>query len=190
MHAIDLLELSDRELWIVTARAGRRTGGLVATFVNSASIVPEIPRVVVGLARQHRTWELVEASGAFALHLPDEAHVDWVWRFGLQSGRDTDKLDGLAWRAAATGSPILDEALGWLDCRVECRMNTGDRTLYLAEVVEARAALSASPLTVKRMLELATSDQRDEMKRQRIEDAAVDAEAIRRWRRDSSTRPQ
>ena len=52
-----------RELWLVTAQAGGRRGGLIATFVNQASIVPEMPRVLVGLARQHHTWELVEASG-------------------------------------------------------------------------------------------------------------------------------
>src|SRR5262249_33629311 len=131
--AFELLECTDRELWIVTARAGRGTRGLGATFVRSASILPQSPRGVVGLARQHHTWELVETSGAFALHLIHEAQIEWVWRFGLQSGRETEKLEGLAWHAGATGSPLLDGASGWLDCRVEARLPTGDRTLYLAE---------------------------------------------------------
>lgn len=186
--ATDLLDNMERELWIVTARAGRRAGGLVATFVSSASIAPEFPRVVVGLARQHHTWELVEASGAFALHLIDEAHIGWVWRFGLQSGRDADKLDGLAWHAGTTGSPLLDDALDWLDCRVESRLDTGDRTLYLADVLDSRADLPAKPLTVKRVLQLATPDQRQELKRQRDEDAAIDAEAIRGWHRERPAR--
>src|SRR5215469_11012420 len=114
----------DRELWLVTAQAGGRRGGLIATFVNQASIVPELPRVVVGLAKQHQTWDLVEASGAFALHLVGEQHLDWVWRFGLESGRYADKFRGLSPRAEATGSPLLDEAVGWLDCRVEDRLDT------------------------------------------------------------------
>ena len=58
-----------------------------------------------------------------------------MWRFGLRSGRDADKLAGLSMTTATTGSPILTDALGWLDCRVEARLDTGDRTVYLAEVV-------------------------------------------------------
>ena len=180
--ASHLLELGDPVLWIVTARAGERASGLVATFVNSASIAPECPRVIVGLAHSHHTWQLVEASNAFALHLITARQVDWVWRFGLQSGHQTDKLAGMCWHQSETGSPLLDEAAGWLECRVEARMNTGDRTLYLAEVIAACSREEAVPLTVKRALELATPEQVRELKRQRAEDAALDAEAVRRWR--------
>src|SRR5262245_34991414 len=100
----------DPAVWLITARAGERQGGLIATFVSQASIVPEAPRVVVGMARHHHTWELVEASGAFALHLLGEEQLDWVWRFGLQSGRHQDKLAGLAAHSGITGSPLLADA--------------------------------------------------------------------------------
>lgn len=172
----------DRELWLVTARDGPRRGGLIATFVNQATIVPELPRVLVGLAKKHYTWELVEASGEFALHLLGEAHLDWVWHFGLQSGHDRDKFKGLPVRAAATGSPILDGAIGWLDCRVEDRLHTGDRTVYLGEVVQARVTNYAPPLTTKRLLELAPPKQLADLKQQLIHDSQVDAEAILAWR--------
>src|SRR5262249_38705083 len=128
-----LIAWIDREIWLVTAQADSRRGGLIATFVNPASVVPDMPRLVGGLGRSHHTWELVESSSAFALHLLGEQHLDWVWRFGLQSGRDVDKFDGLKWTAGPTGSPILADAIGWMDCRVEVRQHTGDRTLYLAE---------------------------------------------------------
>src|SRR6516225_194631 len=98
MTPASLFARTDRELWLLTAAAGGRRGGLIATFVSQASIVPDLPRVVVGIAKQHHTWGLIEASGAFALHLLSADELDWVWRFGLQSGRDSDKLDGLATR--------------------------------------------------------------------------------------------
>src|SRR5258708_6116788 len=93
----------DRELCLVTARAGERRGGLIATFVSQASIVPSLPRVILGIARQHYTWTLIESSGAFAMHLLAEEQLDWVWRFGLRTGRDGDKLEGLATRLGASG---------------------------------------------------------------------------------------
>jgi flavin reductase (DIM6/NTAB) family NADH-FMN oxidoreductase RutF len=184
--ATTLFARLDRELWLVTAQAGARRGGLIATFVNQASIVPELPRVVVGIAKQHHTWELIEASRAFAVHQLGERHLEWVWRFGLTSGRDGDKFTGLATRQGATNSPLLDEALGWLDCKVEASCDTGDRTLYLAEVVDSQGISDEAPLTLKRMLQLAPADKRAELKRQMQRDGVIDTAAIRTWRRTRS----
>lgn len=178
----------DRELWVVTSCDAARRGGLIATFVSQASIVPAMPRVVVGLARQHHTWGLIEASGAFVLHLLDEAQLDWVWRFGLRSGRDGDKLEGLATRPAASGAPLLTEAPGWLDCRVEGRLDTGDRTVYLAEVLDAQAPGSASLLTVSRLRQLIPEDRLRELEEQMRRDAAIDARAIAAWRQPQELR--
>jgi flavin reductase (DIM6/NTAB) family NADH-FMN oxidoreductase RutF len=137
---------------------------------------------VVGLAKQHQTWELVEASGAFALHLIGEQHLGWVWRFGLESGRDADKFQGLPVHSEVTGSPLLDDAIGWLDCRVEARLDSGDRTLYLAEVVQSRVTHFGPPLTQRRLFEVAPQERLAELKRQLHTDSYLDADAIRAWR--------
>ncbi len=96
--ASELFRRLDRELWVVTAAAEGRRGGLVATTVAQASIVAELPRVVVMLARQHHTWELIRDAGAFGLHLLGEGQLDWAWRFGLGSGRGS--TSSTAWRRA------------------------------------------------------------------------------------------
>ncbi len=177
----------DRELWLVTAAAGPRRGGLIATFVSSASIVPELPRMLVGIARQHHTWELIEASNAFALHLLGEEHIDWVWRFGLESGRDTGKLAGLATRPGTTGAPLLTDAAAWLECRVEARLDTGDRTVYLAEVMDGRQQKTIPILMARRMLELASPENKRMLRDQLNRDAAVDAAAIQAWRQQTAS---
>jgi flavin reductase (DIM6/NTAB) family NADH-FMN oxidoreductase RutF len=177
----------DREIWLVTAQSGAQRGGLIATFVNPASIVPDLPRMLVGLSRQHHTWELVERSNAFALHLLGEQHLDWIGRFGLQSGRGGDKLCGLRVRSMTTGSPVLEDALGWLDCRVEDRLEIGDRTLYLAEVVQSGVAPFAPPLTFQRLVKRTPPDQLAELQRQLHHDSERDAEAIRQWRSQRTT---
>lgn len=182
MTTADVLALLDPPLWIVTAADGDRRGGLVATNVAGASIVPDLPRIAVGLARQHHTWGLVEASGALTLHLLTAEAIDLVWRFGLTSGRDADKLAGVAWTPGPTGSPVLAGALAWLACRVEARFDTGDRTLFLCEVVAAGGDLDGKPITVGGMLARATAEQKAELKRLYDRDAAIDAAAIRAWR--------
>ena len=86
----------DRELVARHARAGERCSGLIAAYVSRVSLVPELPRVTIALAKHHFTHELIEAAGTFCMHLVGEDQLDLVWRFGIRSGREVDKLRGLA----------------------------------------------------------------------------------------------
>jgi flavin reductase (DIM6/NTAB) family NADH-FMN oxidoreductase RutF len=178
----DLFATLEHQVWLITAAAGGQRGGLIATFVTSASIVPELPRVLVGVARQHFTWQLIEQAGSFAVHLLADEHLPWVWRFGLQSGRHRDKFEGLSIRAGTTGSPILTDAAAWLEARVENKLDSGDRSIYLAEVVDGRWQARTAPLTLQHILQAAPADMLQKMKDQMAHDRAVDATAIQAWR--------
>ncbi len=94
----------DREVWVVTAAADSRHGGLVATWAMQASIDVGDPLVMIGLAPNHFTAELVRASGVFGLHLLRPNQLDLAWRFALSSGRTTDKFAGIESRVQATGA--------------------------------------------------------------------------------------
>ena len=177
---------TDRELWLLTARDGEKVGGLITTCVAQASIVPELPRVLVGIARHHRTWELMTAAGAFALHLLAEAQLDWVWRFGLWSGRDLDKFFGLSWTLSPHGTPILAGAAGWLDCQIEAAWDAGARTVFLAEIVAEACPKPGRVLTMNRVLQLAAPDILQQMKVCRVQDAAIEAALIAQWRQTNS----
>jgi flavin reductase (DIM6/NTAB) family NADH-FMN oxidoreductase RutF len=175
---------TDREIWLVTASAGGERAGLIATFVSQASIVPEMPRVVVGLAKQHHTAPIVQKSGGFVLHLLTEDQIDLVWRFGLQSGRTVDKWHGIAVSDGASGPRL--EALAWLDCRVETSLDIGDRTVYLAEVLAGRVEGAGVPLTMRRVIQLAAPERLRELREGLVRDAAIDAVAIETWRAQAS----
>lgn len=179
----EVFHLYDPPLWLVTARHGDRRGGLIATLAVRASIVPELPRMVVGIAKHHHTWGLIEASGAFALHLLRADDLEAVWRFGLASGHHRDKLAGLPERHTPEGNPLYPDARAWLDCRVEERMDTGDRTLYLAEV-RGGAALTRGPvLGVGTLLDSVPSERLAELDRLYRADQVLDSAAIQAWRR-------
>jgi len=193
--------LYDPPLWLVTAAADqpndepperRIRGGCIATFVARASIVRHLPRMVAGIARHHHTWQVIETSGRFALHLLPQNSLDLVRRFGMHSGQDVDKFAGLADLRTANGSPRVAGTLAWLDCRVETSLITGDRSVYLAAVTggglanglagHVSEAVNEPPLTVGRLMELAPTEMRAELDRQYERDGVVDAEAIRAWR--------
>jgi flavin reductase (DIM6/NTAB) family NADH-FMN oxidoreductase RutF len=173
----------DPILWVVTSRFGSDRGGLLATFVQKASLVPWFPRIAVGIAKHHYTWHLIQSSGAFGLHLMSEDDMPWIERFGLRTGWSSgDKLADMPVTDGTTGSPILKDAVPWLDCRVEASLDTGDRTVYLAEVVAGGSARTGQSLRVSRMLAKLPTDQRDTLSRLLAHDVLTDAAAIRAWR--------
>jgi flavin reductase (DIM6/NTAB) family NADH-FMN oxidoreductase RutF len=181
--AEQLFRALDRELWLVTsAHAGRR-GGLIATSVMQASIAAQAPRVVVGIARQHATWELIEGSRVFSLHLLPPERLDLVERFGMHTGRDLDKFSGFDLLPQGGDAPRIAAAIGWLDCRVEAGWDSGDRTFYLAEVIAAEAPpVGASILTMQRLLADAPRHWLPTLRQQLLADAGRDLVAIEAWR--------
>ncbi len=178
-----ILSHVQREIWVLTAACGGQRGGLVATFVNPVSIVREMPRLLVNLSVRHNTTDLARRSSAFALHLITERELDWIWHFGLSSGRNRDKLRGFAIRVGSTGSPILTAAAASLECRIETSMETGDRTAFLAAVVGATTSHSLEPLTMARLRELAPAEKLARLDELYTRDAAIDARLIEEFRR-------
>ncbi len=178
----EVFHLYDPPLWLVTACHRGWRGGFIATFAVRASIVPALPRMVIGVAKHHHTWGLIEGSGRFALHLLAADDLRSVWRFGLQSGHEVDKFLDLADRRTPDGNPLHPEARSWLDCRVEERLDIGDRTLYVAEVSGGEVLAQGPVLGVAALLEGAPPERRAELDRLYAADQSVDAAAILSWR--------
>ncbi|QDU39136.1 High molecular weight rubredoxin [Maioricimonas rarisocia] len=177
------LRALDPEVWLLTSAADHERGGLICTSVMNASIVPDMPRIVVGLARQHRTWQLVDASGRFVLHLLRADQIELVRRFGMQSQRDVDKFAELEVGRSPEGCPVLRDVAGWLECRVESGLDAGDRTHFLAEVTNGSPpAADIALLRMQGLLTTAPDEMRAELKRQLERDGAIDRQAISAWR--------
>jgi len=152
-HALDrrqleaMLDRLNTTGCIVTAAYGRGRDGCYVSFITPASIDPA--RVIVLTSHENLTHDLVERSRMLALHPLVRGQEGWIELFGRRSGRDVDKFAGLAWHAGATGSPLLDDAAGYIEGRVLRSMNCGDHTARLVEPVAAELrSPEAAPLTM------------------------------------------
>ena len=130
----------------VSSRWQGRDNAQICVSIGGASIVAERPRVVVQIYKTNHSHEMISGSGAFALNFPRAEQLEWIKDFGLASGRDADKLAGRQYAAGATGSPLLADGWGWLDCRVVNAMDGGDLTCFLAEVIDGRTLTAGPPL--------------------------------------------
>lgn len=158
---------------VVTSRHDDRQSGQIAISCISASIVPGRPRVQASLWKLNLTHDLVALSGTLAVHTLRRDQTELVKHFGLQSGRQADKLAGLAWRPGETGAPILEDCHGWLEGRVVNALDGGDMTTFLVDVTDGEVTGDAAGLMTWSYLRENMDDdlrERNEVRR-RIEEA-------------------
>jgi flavin reductase (DIM6/NTAB) family NADH-FMN oxidoreductase RutF len=119
----------------VTTSARGRRNGMIANSAQRASLVPAIPRISVYISKTNFTHDLVYGSGVLGIHLLRRDQWELIWRLGLQSAREVEKLDGVALRTGTTGCPMLMDALAGFECRVANAMDAGAATFFLCDVV-------------------------------------------------------
>ena len=130
----------------VTTHSNGRDNVQMAVSISAASIVPDRPRVLVQLYKTNLTHQMVRASRCFALNFLNTTQLDLVGDFGLISGRDKDKLEGIDRVRGKLGSPLLKDCFGYLDCRVISEMDGGDMTCFLADVIDGKTMGEGHPL--------------------------------------------
>jgi flavin reductase (DIM6/NTAB) family NADH-FMN oxidoreductase RutF len=181
-HIDAVLRLVNREVWIVTASAGSRRGGLTATWISAASIDPQRPVLLAGIAPNHFTAELIAESGAFCAHLIAPHQFALAWNFTAGSGRDRDKFAGLEITNGQTGAPVLRDCLAWFDCRIFASYDCGDRLLFWGDVVAAEQPGRGQPLREHELIQRLTDDQRRQMRADRATDINVQRSQHDAWR--------
>ena len=128
---------------IVTMQTEESRHGL--TVSGFLSISPEPPLVLISVGQELTSDTLLQASGAYVVNFLREDQRELSDRFAGRLG-EVDRFAGLTTHTAATGAPILDDCLAWLDCRVVSTQVVGDHTLYVGEVVAARVNAPGRPL--------------------------------------------
>jgi flavin reductase (DIM6/NTAB) family NADH-FMN oxidoreductase RutF len=165
-----------RRLWspvlAITSTDGSRINGQIAVTGLPGSIVPDAPRVLVELWKANLTHDMVRASGVFAVHLlpaaPKEAlgvSLSLVRTLGMRSGRDGDKMAGLSLRQGVTGSPILRDALSYVEARVVATLDGDEMTVFLGDVVAGQCLQEGNVLTMQAAREQMPADWLEEWER-------------------------
>ena len=130
---------------VVTSEFQGDRHGMTCTAFCSIAVTP--PTILVSMTRGTRTEKLVRQSNAFAVNFLAADQVTHSDRFaGRHKDKEGDRFEGMPWKAQATGSPVFEGTLGWLDCRVQQLIEAHDHTLALGEVVAAHLSDALAPL--------------------------------------------
>ena len=127
---------------IVTIKAGGKIHGL--TVSAFASVSPEPPLILVAIDHRHSAYELLQGEDAvFAVNILHQDQIELSNRFAWL--KDENRFEEGDWVAAATGAPILADALAWLDCTIYDRYPAGTHTIYVGEVQASSAPRPEEP---------------------------------------------
>ena len=120
---------------------GERLGLTVASLI---SVALEPPLVAISIARQAALHELLRGAGGFAVSLLAAGQVELAQHFArgvppIALWHGIDRRDG------ARG-PLLEGALGWLECVLAGEHAAGDHTLFVGRVERVEAGVQGEPL--------------------------------------------
>lgn len=117
---------------VVTAmRPGGGPAGLTVNSLTSVSLDPLL--VLVCIDHTSASHDAIMDSGAFAVNLLKESGRTVSDLFAR--GAREDRFQEVDWGTRSTGSPILSDALAWIDCQVHQSHVAGDHTIVVGEVV-------------------------------------------------------
>ena len=121
-------------VYIVTTKSGVRKNGMTAAWVSQVSFKP--PLIMAAIAPARYTHGLIKSSGYFAINTLAQDQKELAKHFGFRSGRKVDKFDQIPHTETGHGSPILKDAIAYIECKLTNTFEAGDHTLFIGDVIE------------------------------------------------------
>ena len=130
-------------IYVLTSSYEDEINGMIASWVSQISYDPLL--VMVAVHTNRYSHHLIDKSGCFALHALARDQKDLLQRFkGSDAGA---KFETIEWKRGRTGSPILKACTAYFEAKVVESIRPGDHTLFIAEIVDAKAYSRAQPLS-------------------------------------------
>jgi flavin reductase (DIM6/NTAB) family NADH-FMN oxidoreductase RutF len=124
---------------------GGEMNGFTTCWVSQVSFEPQ--QVIVAVRKDQHSHDLIEDSRVFSLNFLDSGQEDLARKFTRPLEPEDGSVGGAPYKTAQTGAPLFEDAFAHLECRVTDKMEAGDHTVYLGEVVAASLTRPADILT-------------------------------------------
>lgn len=126
-------------LYIITAQKGETKGAMLASWVTQASFEP--PGFTVAVAKDRAIESLLQVDDTFVLNILEEGNYQNLMKHFLKRfPPGADRFAGVKIQTANNGSPILIDALAYLECQVVSRMDCGDHWIVYSKVSNGRVS--------------------------------------------------
>lgn len=107
--------------------------GMTANWMTQVSFDPRI--IAVAIQDDAHTRHNIDSTGAFAISILPTGSKDLSLKFTAKSTSGEGRLEGEPVSTYDTGTPVLDAAIAWFECRVIGNAHPGDHIVFFGEVV-------------------------------------------------------
>ncbi len=126
-------------LYLITVQKDDLSGAMLASWVTQASLEPM--GVAVAVAKDRAIESLMHPGDRFVLNILEEGNYQGLMKHFLKRfAPGTDRFAGVKTYQATNGSPILAEALAYLECQVVSRLECSDHWIIYSTVQLGRVA--------------------------------------------------
>lgn len=141
-HFRDVLGTYPTGVCVITAvdADGHRSGLVVGSF-TSISLDP--PLVGFFPDKRSSTWPRIEKVGRFCVNVLGADQLELCKRF---ASRADDKFAELAHGHTPSGQPLFEDAIAWIDCRIDRIEDIGDHWLVVGAVEALGKRADGTPL--------------------------------------------
>ena len=126
---------------LVTALDGDEPVGMACNSFTSVSLEP--PLVLFCVAKSSSTWPRMQGSGKWAANFLDEDGEE-LCRLFAQKG--ADRFAHISYTPGRSGSPIVEDALAYVDCETIAQHDAGDHLIIVGAVIELGYQHEGKPL--------------------------------------------
>ncbi len=126
----------------ITAVDDQQPVGMAVGSFTSVSLNP--PLVAFQPDKSSTSFPCIRRAGSFAVNVLSSDQENICRTFATKGG---DKFAELAWTPSKiTGSPILEDIVAWVDCRIESVIEAGDHYIVLGRVLGLAVVRDTSPM--------------------------------------------
>jgi flavin reductase len=130
---------------VVTTGGDEHAYGMTANAFSSVSLDP--PLILVCVKYPSEGAEHIERNGVFAVNVL-AAHQEPISRYfsSRDRPRGRDAFSDVDSRVVASGSPVIDDVLAYLDCELHAAHAAGDHRIYIGRVLALESQADKAPL--------------------------------------------
>ncbi|MBW4461422.1 MAG: diflavin flavoprotein [Nodosilinea sp. WJT8-NPBG4] len=126
-------------LYIITAKKGQVSSAMLASWVAQVSFQPL--GFSVAVAKDRAIESLMQVGDTFVLNILEEGkHLGLMKHFLKRFAPGADRFAGVRTRPANNGSPLLADALAYVECEVTSRMEVSDHWIVYCTVHDGKVS--------------------------------------------------
>lgn len=123
-------------LYICGVKDGEEMNGFTVSWLMQSSFKP--PLVVSCVKQDSQSHTMIEKSNVFAISFLEEGQKEVAKQFFQPKRRVGNKFEEIEfYEGAETGCPIIKDSLGYIECKVVGKVDEGDHTVFVGEVIGA-----------------------------------------------------